>query len=198
MKTVVVATKNQGKVAEIRSVLAQLELTVLSLSEFSPVAEAVEDGLTFEDNAVIKAKYYAAHTGRACLADDSGLEVDALGGAPGVYSARYAGEDADDGANNRKLLEALHSVPAGQRTARFRCVLALVDENGLTITADGSCEGIILEAPRGQGGFGYDPLFYVPELGKTLAEVSLTEKNKISHRGQALRNLVRKLEGQLP
>lgn len=197
MRTIVVATKNQGKVAEIKGALDHLGVSVMALSEFSPVAEAVEDGQTFEENAVIKARYYAAHTGHACLADDSGLEVDALGGAPGVFSARYAGEHADDEANNRKLLEALRDVPAERRTARFRCVLALVDENNVVITADGSCEGFILEAPRGHGGFGYDPLFYMSELGKTLAEVSVAEKNKISHRGQALRNLVRKIEGQL-
>lgn len=197
MRTIVVATKNQGKVAEIKGALDHLGVRVMSLSDFSPVAEAVEDGQTFEENAVIKARYYAAHTGHACLADDSGLEVDALGGAPGVFSARYAGEHADDEDNNRKLLEELRDVPAERRTARFRCVLAFVDENNAVITADGSCEGIILTAPQGHGGFGYDPLFYMPELGKTLAEVSVAEKNGISHRGQALRNLVRKIEGQL-
>lgn len=197
MKTIVVATRNQGKVAEIKGAIEHLGVTVRSLSEFSAIPEAVEDGLTFEDNAIIKARYYAAHTGYACLADDSGLEVDALGGQPGVYSARYAGENADDAANNSKLLAALENVPPERRTARFRCVLAFADKTGTVITADGSCEGIILDTPQGQGGFGYDPLFFMPELGKTLAEVSVTEKNAISHRGRALKNIVPKLEERL-
>lgn len=197
MKTIVVATKNQGKVAEIKGAIEHLGVTVRSLSEFSAIPEAVEDGLTFEDNAMIKARYYAAHTGHACLADDSGLEVDALDGQPGVYSARYAGENADDAANNSKLLAALEHVPPEMRTARFRCVLAYVDKTGTVITAEGSCEGIILDAPQGQGGFGYDPLFFMPELGKTLAEVSVAEKNAVSHRGRALKNIVPKLEERL-
>ncbi|MCX7781369.1 MAG: XTP/dITP diphosphatase [Negativicutes bacterium] len=194
MRTVVVATRNKGKVAEIAVALAHLSLNVVSLANFADMPEPVEDGQTFRDNAVIKAKYYARHTGLACLADDSGLEVDALGGEPGVYSARYAGENADDAANNRKLLAKLAGVPVDQRTGRFRCVLAYIDETGEIITAEGSCEGVILAEPRGEGGFGYDPLFYLPELGKTLAEISVAEKNKISHRGQALRNFVTKLE----
>lgn len=197
MKTLVVATQNKGKVVEIASVLAHLPVTVMSLADFKPLPEAVEDGLTFAENAIIKAKYYAKLTGHACLADDSGLEVDALGGEPGVYSARYAGEDANDAANNLKLLDMLRQVPACERTGRFRCVLAFVDEDGTVITADGSCEGIILDEPKGQGGFGYDPLFHMPELGKTLAEISVEEKNKISHRGRALRNLVPQIEERL-
>ena len=197
MKLIVVATKNQGKAAEIQSLFRPLGVEIRTLSSFGDIPEAVEDGETFEANAIIKARYYAAHTGHACLADDSGLEVDALGGEPGVYSARYAGEHATDADNNEKLLAKLAETPSAKRTGRFRCVLALIDEKGELLTAEGSCEGVILTEARGQGGFGYDPLFFMPELGKTLAEVSLAEKNAVSHRGKALRNLVQKLEARL-
>lgn len=197
MKEVVVATQNKGKIAEIRLALAKLPLTVLALSDFGDIPEAVEDGTSFEENAVLKAKHYAKYTGKACLADDSGLEVDALQGAPGIYSARFAGEAANDDANNQKLLAALVNVPTEQRTARFRCVLAFADTNGSVVTADGACEGRIGEEMRGSGGFGYDCLFYVPELNKTMAELSESEKNTISHRGQALVNIAIKLGGYL-
>jgi XTP/dITP diphosphohydrolase len=194
MRKLIVATRNRGKVTEIANALAHLPLQVLSLAEFDNIPDAVEDGDTFEANAVIKARHYAKYTKCACLADDSGLEVDALGGAPGVYSARFAGPDGDDAANNAKLLQELKDVPGEKRTARFRCVLAFAGEQGEIITTEGSCEGVILHQAQGQGGFGYDPLFYVPDLDKTLAEIPVTEKNKISHRGQALRIMVKKLE----
>ncbi|MBC8014886.1 MAG: XTP/dITP diphosphatase [Sporomusaceae bacterium] len=197
MKEIVVATQNKGKIAEIRLALAKLPLTVLSLSDFGCIPEAIEDGTSFKENALLKAKHYAKFTGKACLADDSGLEVDALQGAPGIYSARFAGETANDDDNNRKLIAALEDVSTQQRTARFCCVLAFVDTDGNTMTADGVCEGRIGEEMRGAGGFGYDCLFYVLELNKTMAELSESEKNTISHRGQALDRMATKLGGYL-
>lgn len=194
MKRLVIATKNAGKVVEIEAAFAALPFEIVSLASFGEIAEAVEDGATFEANALCKARYYAAQTGCACLADDSGLEVDVLDGRPGVYSARYAGAQASDAQNNAKLLAALAGVPEAQRTARFRCVLAFVGADGAQLLADGCCEGRILAAARGAGGFGYDPLFYLPQLGKTLAEVTVAEKNAVSHRGAALRQMARKLE----
>lgn len=197
MKEIVIASKNAGKVAEIAAALQHLPVRLVSLAELGDVPEAVENGADFSENAFIKARFYAAYTGKACLADDSGLEVDALDGEPGVYSARYAGETATDAQNNAKLLTKLEGVAGEKRTARFRCVLAFVDTDKQTITAQGVCEGEILAAARGAGGFGYDPLFYIPALGQTLAEISIAEKNTISHRGAALRNIAEKLAGYL-
>jgi XTP/dITP diphosphohydrolase len=187
VKTLVVGTRNAGKVREIQESLRGLDFECVGLPDGLP--EAVEDGATFEANSCIKARFYSKLTGNWCLADDSGLEVDALGGAPGVYSARYAGESATDADNNRKLLVALQGAPTASRTARFRSVLALVGPDGSCLTTDGVCEGVILEEARGDGGFGYDPLFWMPEKGKTLAEMTLAEKNAISHRGNALASL---------
>jgi len=184
---VVLATRNAGKVQEIVDILAPHGFDVSSLEEFPEIGEIVEDGDTFRENAVIKATTVAAHTGFVALADDSGLEVDALGGAPGVHSSRFAGEEKDDRANNRKLLELLSDVPAGQRTARFKCVIAIAEPDGWLHIAEGSCEGIIITEPRGEGGFGYDPLFYVPDYDKTFAEMEPAVKNKISHRARALK-----------
>lgn len=197
MKEIVVATSNKGKVAEIVLTLAELPVKVLALSDFDSIPEPVEDGESFMDNALLKARYYAHHTGKACLADDSGLEVDALQGAPGIYSARYAGEFADDNANNQKLLEELAQVGSEERTARFRCALAFVDTDGSFLTTDGICPGVIGTEKIGTGGFGYDSLFFVPELGKTMAELSKNEKNSISHRGKALDSMAIKLGGCL-
>lgn len=197
MKEIVVATQNKGKIAEIILALAPLPVKVLALSDFGSIPEAVEDGASFEENALLKARHYAKFTGKACLADDSGLEVDALDGAPGIYSARFAGEAADDAANNEKLLLNMIHVRAAERTARFRCVLAFVDTDGSAQTTDGVCEGLISEERQGTGGFGYDCLFYLPQLRKTMAELSKSEKNAISHRGQALRNMAIKLGGCL-
>lgn len=188
MKQIVLATKNQGKIKEMRALLAPLHIEVLSLAEFAPIEDAEENGKTFCDNAIIKAKYYYAHTHVACLADDSGLEVDALGGRPGVYSARYSGEGATDESNNQKILSELKQVSYENRTARFRCAMALVDGDTV-LTTDGTCEGILLNELRGEGGFGYDPLFYVPRFKRTLAELTAEEKNAISHRGQAVRKM---------
>lgn len=193
-KEIVVATKNAGKVKEIAGYFAELPVRVRSLAECGDYPDVIEDGTTFEENAIKKATEYAKATGCFCLADDSGLEVDALNQAPGVYSARYAGEQATDLENNKKLLKNLQDVPPEKRTARFRCALVLADPNGkVLLTESGTCEGIILETGRGSDGFGYDPLMFIPRLNKTLAEISMEEKNQISHRGQALRNLTKKL-----
>lgn len=197
MKEIVIATQNKGKVAEIALALSKLPIKVLSLSDFGPIPEAVEDGTSFLENALLKARHYSQYTGKACLADDSGLEVDALQGAPGIYSARFAGETASDDDNNRKLLAELLDVETKGRTARFRCVLAFVDHDETVLTTDGVCSGIITTEAQGLGGFGYDCLFYVPELKKTMAELSKTEKNAISHRGRALENMAIQLGGYL-
>jgi XTP/dITP diphosphohydrolase len=187
---VVVATRNKGKLRELVPLLAHLELELRTIDEVAPDAELREDGVTFVENALAKARQAARATGLPAIADDSGLEVDALDGAPGVYSARYAGPGADDESNNSKVLEALRGVPPVRRTARFRCVAAFVDPaRALEIVRHGACEGEILEAPRGQDGFGYDPLFFVPTVGRTMAELPLEEKNRLSHRATAFRAL---------
>jgi len=189
---VVVATRNRGKLRELVPLFAELELgfELVAIDEVAPAAELREDGATFEDNALAKARQAAAATGLSALADDSGLEVDALGGAPGVHSARYAGAGATDAANNAKLLEALRDVARARRSARFRCVAAFFDPaRGLAITRAGACEGRLLEAPRGAAGFGYDPLFLLPDRGLTMAEIPLAEKNRLSHRAAAFRAL---------
>jgi XTP/dITP diphosphohydrolase len=187
---VVVATRNKGKLREIVPLLAGTGLELCTIDELAPDAELREDGVTFEENALGKARQAAAATGLPALADDSGLEVDALDGAPGVWSARYAGPGADDAQNNAKLLAALAGVPAADRGARFRCVAAFVDPaRGLEIVRDGACAGQILTAPRGSDGFGYDPLFLLPALGRTMAELPLAEKNRLSHRAAAFRAL---------
>jgi XTP/dITP diphosphohydrolase len=187
MNTVVLATSNQHKVEEIRAMLAELPITFLSLTDFPDLPEVIEDGTTCQENAVKKAREIAAGAGHWALADDTGLEVDALGGRPGVYAARYAGEGATYADNCEKLLEELQHIPAGQRGARFLTVMALSDPEGQTETVEGVLQGQITEQFYGSQGFGYDPVFYVPNADKTLAEMTLDEKNEISHRGQALR-----------
>jgi XTP/dITP diphosphohydrolase len=186
----VVATGNPGKLAEIRKLLADAGVAVRGLGDFAEVPEIVEDGETFEENALKKALTIARFTGCLTLADDSGLVVDALGGTPGVRSARYAGEGASDADNNRKLLAELRGVPPAGRRAAFCCVVALCGPDGWSRVFHGRLAGLISEQPRGEGGFGYDPLFLVSELDKTLAEIPLEEKNRISHRGQALRQAI--------
>jgi XTP/dITP diphosphohydrolase len=187
---VVVATRNRGKLREIVPLLSGLALELATIDELAPEAELREDGVTFEENALAKARQAAQATGLPAIADDSGLEVDALDGAPGVWSARYAGPGADDAQNNAKLLEALRGLPAARRGARFRCVAAFVDPGrGIEIVRDGACAGEILDGPRGTGGFGYDPLFLVPAAGRTMAELPLDEKNRLSHRAAAFRAL---------
>lgn len=195
MKKVVIATNNAHKVEEIRAALDFEGWEFLTLSQCDPYDEPAEDADTFEGNTLIKALAAHEHTGLAALADDSGLVVDALDGAPGVYSARYAGVHGDDAANNEKLLRELEGVSDDRRTARFVCSLAFVDEDGTQVFASGAIEGRIAHGLSGEGGFGYDPLFLPDEFAgaKSLAEVTQDEKNAISHRGNALRALKQKL-----
>jgi len=193
MKGLVVATRNAGKIRELEALLQEVVERVLPLSVFPGLPEVEEDGETFEANAVKKARVTAEATGLPALADDSGLVVDSLDGRPGVYSARYAGEGAGDAANNLKLLGELAGTPEPERTAAFHCVLAYCLPAGTCHTFHGQLSGIILEEQRGEGGFGYDPLFLVPEYGQTLAELPLEIKNRISHRGRALEELKRYL-----
>ena len=192
MKKIVVATKNPGKIREMTMAFRELPVELVALASFGSLPDAVEDGATFAANAEIKARFYMQATGVACLADDSGLEVEALGGAPGVHSARFAGYHADDAANNAKLLDELTRVGRAQSAAAYRCVLAFVDTNGRSLLASGSCQGTVKKEPRGVGGFGYDPYFYIEE-NKTMAELMLQEKDKISHRGNALREMAKLL-----
>jgi XTP/dITP diphosphohydrolase len=189
-KPLVVATGNPGKLREFRALLEPLRFDVVAQSDLGVIGPA-ETGASFLDNALLKARHAARVTGQAALADDSGLEVDALAGAPGIYSARFAGPDADDAANNARLLSALAGVPAAARRARYRCVLVFVAGPGdpAPVTAEGSWEGVILEVPRGSGGFGYDPYFWLPERNLTAAQLEPAEKNRLSHRGAALRAL---------
>ncbi len=196
MKTIVIATKNKGKIREMTQAFEGLPVKLVPLSEFGELPDAVEDGTTFEENAKIKALYYRKETDTACLADDSGLEVEALSGAPGVYSARFAGEHADDDANNQKLLDEIAKKGLDASPAAYRCVLAFADTDGSVLTAAGSCEGVIRPESRGNGGFGYDPFFYI-EGNKTMAELTLSEKDAISHRGKALREMAIKLSAYL-
>ncbi|AFV10662.1 non-canonical purine NTP pyrophosphatase [Thermacetogenium phaeum DSM 12270] len=187
MNKLVIASRNRGKIAEYGEMLRDLPVEILSLADFPDLPEVRETGRTFRENALIKARAAAAATGLIALADDSGLEVDYLNGAPGVYSSRYAGPEQNDEANNRKLLAALEGVPMARRGARFRCVIAIVTPEGREFLSEGVCDGRISLAPRGRAGFGYDPLFLVPSLGKTFAELGPEVKNRISHRAQALR-----------
>ena len=196
MRTIVLSTHNSGKLREIKQVLGDRPVNIVGLDEFPDLAVPAEDGATFAENARSKASYYAKATGHWCLADDSGLEVDALDGAPGVLSARYAADrcdpDADrntiDSANNAKLLRALKAAPDEKRTARFVCHLALADPQRVIIETFDTLEGRIARAPAGENGFGYDPLFFVPELGCTTAQLTPQRKNEISHRGKAVRH----------
>ncbi len=189
---IVLATRNRGKLVEIVRLLGEsiARARLVTIDEIAPTVRLDEDGDTFEANALQKARQASVATGLPAIADDSGLEVDVLGGAPGVYSARYAGEPSDDARNNQKLLDALKGVPADERNGRFRCVAAYVDPaRGIELVRDGSCEGQVLTAPRGTLGFGYDPLFLVPQLSKTMAELPIDEKNQLSHRAAAFRAL---------
>ncbi|MDH4617569.1 XTP/dITP diphosphatase [Brevibacillus sp. AY1] len=189
-KRIVLATRNQGKVREFNKLFAQLGWEGISLAEFEDVPEVVEDGDTFEANAIKKAVTISTYLNLPAVGDDSGLEVDALDGGPGVYSARYAGEDATDEANWKKLLQELTDVPDEKRTARFRCTLALVEPGQEPLIATGSCEGTIAREAAGTNGFGYDPVFYLPAMDKRMAELSAEEKNQISHRAMAMQQLL--------
>nr|WP_206529486.1 XTP/dITP diphosphatase [Brevibacillus sp. SYP-B805] len=187
------ATRNQGKVREFERLFAPLGWEVHSLAAYPDAPEVIEDGETFAANAIKKAVTIAEALGMAAVADDSGLEVDALGGRPGVYSARYAGEKASDEENWRKLLLELKDVPLEKRTARFRCVLAYVEPGGEPILASGSCEGVILPEPAGTNGFGYDPVFFLPGRNCTMAQLDPDVKNRISHRAQAMQSLLEEI-----
>ncbi|TKB11640.1 XTP/dITP diphosphatase [Desulforhopalus sp. IMCC35007] len=184
LSMLVIATTNQNKLREFKEILKDLDIEVRSLADFGPIPHVIEDGATFDDNAYKKALHTAKVLGLPAIADDSGLVVEALDGAPGVYSARYSGENASDEENVTKLLKELKGVD--NRKAYFQCVLSIAVPSGPALTYEGRCEGIIIDERRGANGFGYDPVFYFEEFDKTFAELSMDEKNKVSHRGKAL------------
>ena len=196
-KAVVLATRNKGKIREFTAAFEELGFTVWTIDDIVDIMEPEETGSTFLENAEMKALYYAEACGLPCVADDSGLEVDALGGAPGVLSARYAGDHGNDEANNQRLVEELAEVPAEERTARYQCALVWATPAGQVVSATGSCEGRIQLTPMGKGGFGYDPYFYIPKLKTTMANISMEQKQAISHRGKALRALVEQLRNTI-
>jgi XTP/dITP diphosphohydrolase len=186
-RTLLVATHNQGKVREFAEMLSDLDLEWLSLDDIGLEKDVDETGQTFKENAILKAETYASETGYFTLADDSGLEVDALNGEPGIYTARYGGAGLDHEGRYRLLLKNMEGVKGDDRSARFRCVIGLATPDGLVGTAEGVCEGMIAEAPAGDGGFGYDPVFFLPDRGLTMAQVPSSVKHQISHRGRALK-----------
>lgn len=188
-----IATGNPHKVEAIQRILGDAPFELVTLSEFPDIEEPEETGTTFLANALLKSRYYCQATGLPALADDSGLEVDAMDGRPGVYSARFAGGDTPHSVKMAKVLELLADVPEEKRTARFRCVAAITFPDGKELHADGSMEGVIAPAPSGSGGFGYDPIVYLPELGQTVAEISSAEKDRLSHRGKAFLALISQL-----
>ena len=194
MKQLVLASGNPGKLRELAAILNDLDYRLSPQAEFD-IEEVPETGTTFVENAIIKARHAALHSSLPALADDSGIEVDALDGAPGVYSARFSGPGANDASNNALLIEKLRDLPAESRTARYRAVIVLMRHaaDPSPLIAEGSWEGIIQLQPSGKGGFGYDPYFYLPELGCSSAELSAEEKNRISHRGKALQQLKQRL-----
>ena len=201
VKEVLLATRNEGKIKEFSTLLSPVFERVISLRKLDTVPDIIEDKETFKQNALKKARIISGVTQKVTLADDSGLEVESLGGRPGIFSARYAGEKAGDKENIKKLLKELSGV--GDRRARFVCALALVFPDGLTgltasvreIIVEGRCDGIIIDDPRGESGFGYDPVFFLPQIKKTMAELTPEEKNRISHRALAVRKLITCLEG---
>jgi XTP/dITP diphosphohydrolase len=189
MGEVIIATKNPGKAREFEDIFARRGFKVRTLLDFPEIPDVEETGTTFEENATLKAETISRTLNRMVIGDDSGLMIDALEGRPGVFSARYAGEPKNDQANTDKVLNELQGVPEKMRTARFYCALAVAVPNKETFVVSGTCEGRILEEQRGSNGFGYDPIFYVPEKGLAMAELSSEEKNRISHRGNALKKL---------
>ena len=194
---IIFATGNEGKMKEVRMLLEDFNLPVLSLKDAGITADIVEDGTTFEENAVIKATEIMKMTGALVLADDSGLEIDYLNKEPGIYSARYMGEDTSYRIKNQNLIDRLEGVPDEKRTARFVCAIAAAFPNGEVCTAIGTIEGIIGYEERGENGFGYDPIFFLPEYGKTTAELPLEIKNQLSHRGNALRKMKEELKKRI-
>ncbi|OCA91290.1 non-canonical purine NTP pyrophosphatase [Bacillus sp. FJAT-27225] len=195
MKEVIIATKNAGKAKEFEAIFAEKGIKVMTLLDFPDAPDVEETGSSFVENATLKAETISRKLGKAVIGDDSGLAIDALEGRPGIYSARYAGEEKSDDANIDKVLEELDGIQEEQRTARFHCALAFSVPGNKTITVEGTCEGMILRERRGTNGFGYDPIFYVPTLGRTMAELSKDEKNAISHRANALKKLREVLDG---
>ncbi|WP_416176837.1 XTP/dITP diphosphatase [Dialister sp.] len=191
---IVLATHNRGKIREFQKAFSEIGWEAIPIADVADVPDPDETGTTFEENALQKAHYYAKAVQMPVLSDDSGIIADALGDRPGIYSARYAGHHGDDEANNQKLIHDLAPFTGEARKGRYVCVVALVWPDGKELTAKGECEGIIRDFYKGNGGFGYDPLFYLPSYGKTMAELPMEEKNKISHRGRALRSLLQKLK----
>lgn len=189
---IVLATTNKGKTKEIQALLKNFPIEIKNLSDFGPIPEVVEDGETFDENAYKKASFTAKVLGYPAIADDSGLCVDALDGAPGVYSARYAGEKATDQENVAKMLDALKDEE--NREAGFKCVISIAVPTGAALTYEGECRGIITREPAGENGFGYDPLFFYPDFNKTFAEASLEEKALVSHRGKALKQVTDEMD----
>ena len=190
---IVIASQNKDKIKEIKSILADPRFTFLSTLDYPYCPRVIEDGQTYLENALKKARIIAKHTGKIALADDSGLEIPALSNEPGIFSARYAGDHATYDENIHKVIEKLKNLPGNKsKTAFFKCVIALAHPDGKSDTSEGICEGEIILTPRGTKGFGYDPIFYVPQFKKTFAELSQKEKNKISHRAQALNKIKEK------
>ena len=196
-KSIILATNNANKVQEIREILSGQDIMVLPLKETGIEADIEETGDTFEENALIKARAVCALTGKPALADDSGLCIDHLDGAPGVYSSRFMGEDTPYSEKNAAIIEKLSGVPAEERGAAFHCVMALVFPDGREFTAEGKMPGIIANVPAGENGFGYDPILFLPEYGMTSAQLSPEEKNAVSHRGEALRKMLCIIEAEV-
>lgn len=190
----VLATRNEGKITEIRELLQDYGISLISLRDYPEAPVVAENGKTYRENVLKKGRFFSQWTGKLTLADDSGLEVTYLGGRPGIFSARYAGHRTIDRGNNQQLLRELEGVPAGKRGAVFRCVMALVSPWGDEEVVEGECRGMIGLEERGEKGFGYDPIFVIPGQGKTMAELSIAEKNRISHRGNAIRKLRERLK----
>ena len=194
---IVLATHNRDKCAEMKEILRNMIIDIITLNEFSEIREIIEDGDTLEENALIKARTIHKLTNLPAMADDTGLEVDALSGKPGIYSARYAGENCSYSDNVNKLLQEMKNILPGKRSARFRTSIAYVDDN-MELTTEGIVEGLITNVTKGIDGFGYDPVFYIPDMKKTYAEMSINEKNQISHRGKAVNNMQKLLHSHLP
>ena len=196
-KRIIFATGNEGKMKEVRMILTDMGVSVVSMKEAGVRADIVENGKTFEENAVIKAKAVMKLTGQIAMADDSGLVIDFLNGEPGIYSARYRGEDTSYTIKNQNLIDRLQGVEESRRTARFVCAIACALPDGTVLTTEGTMEGIIGYESRGENGFGYDPIFYLPEFGCSSAQLSPEKKNELSHRGKALRKMREELEAYL-
>ena len=194
---IVLATHNEDKCAEISALLCSFSIDLLFLEDFPEIGEIIEDGTTLEENALIKARTVHSLTGLYAWADDTGLEVSALGGQPGVYSARYAGENCSYSDNVQKLLQDMENIPEDMRKAHFKTVIALIGDN-MELVSKGIVQGMITTKPKGVGGFGYDPVFYVLDKNKTYSEMKMTEKNQISHRGKAIQNMIKLLQSQFP